>query len=130
LSSSGQTPFWQTLAQSGNLSFPGFTFALTRFINVTSASSVEPGGLFTIGTTNSTLYTGNISWIGIPNNLQSYWLIPMDALSVNGTLIDVNKPNVAIDTGTTLLGGPAAAIAAIYNQIPGSAPASGQYTGQ
>ena len=35
----------------------------------------------------------------------------------------------AIDTGTTLIGGPASAIANIFAQIPGSAPASGNYNG-
>lgn len=35
----------------------------------------------------------------------------------------------AIDTGTTLVGGPSDAIAAIFAQIPGSAPGTGQYEG-
>lgn len=35
----------------------------------------------------------------------------------------------AIDTGTTLVGGPTSSIQAIYAQIPGSAPATGNYEG-
>ena len=35
----------------------------------------------------------------------------------------------AIDTGTTLVGGPSSAIAAIYNEIPGSVPLAGKYEG-
>lgn len=35
----------------------------------------------------------------------------------------------AIDTGTTLVGGPTAAIQALYAQIPGSAPGTGNYEG-
>jgi hypothetical protein len=35
----------------------------------------------------------------------------------------------AIDTGTTLVAGPAAGIAAIYAQIPGSQPGTGSWEG-
>lgn len=35
----------------------------------------------------------------------------------------------AIDTGTTNIGGPSSAIAAIYAQIPGSSAATGQWQG-
>ena len=35
----------------------------------------------------------------------------------------------AIDTGTTLIGGPQSAIAEIYANIPGSSPATGNYEG-
>lgn len=35
----------------------------------------------------------------------------------------------AIDTGTTLVGGPTAAIQSIFAQIPGSAPGTGSYEG-
>jgi cathepsin D len=35
----------------------------------------------------------------------------------------------AIDTGTTLVGGPSSAIAAIFAQIPGSAPGTGDFEG-
>jgi len=51
--------------------------------------------------------------------------------------ITVNKKNVAlpssgiaaIDTGTTLIGGPAAAVSAVYAQIPNSQPLSGNLAG-
>ena len=35
----------------------------------------------------------------------------------------------AIDTGTTLIGGPASEVAAIYAQIPNSVAGSGNYDG-
>lgn len=37
--------------------------------------------------------------------------------------------NAAIDTGTTLIGGPADAIASIFGNIPGSTKGSGDYEG-
>lgn len=52
------------------------------------------------------------------------------ALTVQGA--DVSLPSgsasfAAIDTGTTLIGGPSVLINEIFNNIPGSAPGSGDY---
>ncbi|EGG08706.1 putative aspartic peptidase A1 [Melampsora larici-populina 98AG31] len=135
LSSSGIKPLWQSLLSNPtqyNLSFPGFSFALTRFINQTNASEIEPGGLFTIGTLNTSLLEGEIEFIPLPIGLESYWLIPMESISVNGFSLDLSKQrtkNVAIDTGTTLIGGPADEVAGFYKQIPGALPATGSYQG-
>ncbi|GAA95525.1 uncharacterized protein L969DRAFT_45003 [Mixia osmundae IAM 14324] len=130
LATSNVVPFWQNLVTSGtNLSFPGFSFALTRFIN-TNASIIEPGGIFTLGTLANASYIGDINYNYIPTGMESYWLIPMDGLLLNGTNItSIQGPNVAIDTGTTLIGGPPDDIQAIYSQIPGAAAATGSYEG-
>ena len=40
-----------------------------------------------------------------------------------------SSSQVAIDTGTTLVGGPAEQISQLFAQIPGSAPATGNYEG-
>lgn len=54
------------------------------------------------------------------------------ALTVQGTSISLPSDTAAyaaIDTGTTLIGGPSEYIAEIYAQIPGSAPATGNFDG-
>ena len=54
------------------------------------------------------------------------------ALTVQGTSITLGSGSSsysAIDTGTTLIGGPQAAIQAIYATIPDSSPASGNFEG-
>ncbi|KAG0141483.1 hypothetical protein CROQUDRAFT_51617 [Cronartium quercuum f. sp. fusiforme G11] len=135
LAASGVMPIWQSLlsnASQYNLSFPGFSFALTRFINQTGAKEVEPGGLFTLGTLNSSLFDGEIEFIPLPKGLESYWLIPMGGLDVNGIPVDLGSEitkNVAIDSGTTLLGGPADQVKSFYKHVPGSVPATGSYQG-
>jgi len=51
LAASKLTPYWQTLLNASlatndtdpYLSFPGFAFALSRFINITTADDIEPG---------------------------------------------------------------------------------------
>lgn len=87
-----------------------------------------------MGTLNSSLIEPGepINFISVPQGLQSYWLIPMDGLDVNGFSLDLSSqssPNVAIDTGTTLIGGPADEVRQFYNHVIGSSPATGSYQG-
>jgi len=55
----------------------------------------------------------------------------LQALSVQGNTISIpsGSSNAAIDTGTTLVGGPTSVIQNIYSQIPGSAPGTGNWQG-
>ncbi|THG96621.1 hypothetical protein EW026_g5243 [Hermanssonia centrifuga] len=106
-------------------------FHLTRYVNDSSVRNVEPGGTFTLGSTNSTLYTGEIDYTNIPSGAIGYWTIPLNTISVQSTPIALSgsASYAAIDTGTTLLGGPSDVVAQIYSKIPGSAPGSGNYEG-
>ncbi|KAJ7281574.1 aspartic peptidase A1 [Mycena rebaudengoi] len=120
-------PFWETLASGGAWDSPVMSFQLTRFLNQSGTQALEVGGTFTMGFVNSTLYTGDIEYIDVPTSTNSYWiyLLPGNSVSV-GTGQDAYA---AIDTGTTLVGGPPDQIALIYAQIPGSSPATGRYDG-
>jgi len=134
LASSGVTPFWQSLLDSpsaANFSFSGFSFALTRFGNDSGASLTEFGGIFTLGTLqNDSFVNGTLNFFNVPANLQSYWLIPMQGITLqNVSLPGVGTPNAAIDTGTTLIGGPHDVVSQLYSKIPGAQTAGGQYTG-
>lgn len=54
------------------------------------------------------------------------------AMTVQGNSISLPSGSgsyAAIDTGTTLVAGPASGIAAIYAQIPGSSPGTGEWEG-
>lgn len=54
----------------------------------------------------------------------------MAGITVNGRTVTLPSGNLAaIDTGTTLIGGPSAAVSAVYAQIPGSQPLSGNLAG-
>jgi len=120
LASSGATPWWQALASGGAWDKPLMTFTLTRFTNDTNVKKLEPGGVFTMGFTNSSLYTGDIEYTNLSGSTPSFWLIPMTGITVQGKNTLSAKADIAIDTGTTLIGGPSDDIAAIYAQIPGS----------
>jgi len=132
IASSGAEPLWQTLASSGAWDEPVMAFQITRFTNISQVRTLEPGGTFTMGTLNSSLYTGDIDYVNLPSDGVNYWTLPLTTLTVQGnsiTLPSGKDSYAAIDTGTTLIGGPQDTIAAIYASIPGSEPASGDYEG-
>ena len=57
------TPFWQALGSQ--LSASEMAFYLTRFNDDSNATVEEPGGVFTLGGTNSTLFTGDIEFLNV-----------------------------------------------------------------
>ncbi|KAF8556433.1 acid protease [Imleria badia] len=132
LSSSGAMPFWQALASRGSWDSPLMAFQLTRYNNASNAGDLEPGGSLTMGYVNESLYTGNINYQNIPDGQASFWLQEIASMTVQGKSISLPSGSgsyAAIDTGTTLVAGPASGIAAIYAQIPGSSPGTGPWEG-
>ena len=69
------TPFWETLYNQSKLSSPVFSFYLERYVNDPQQITAAPGGTFTLGGTNASLFTGNIDFIDMPSGtIPSYWL--------------------------------------------------------
>lgn len=122
IASTRSTPFWQGLGSQ--LSASEMAFYLTRFNDDSNAKDEEPGGVFTLGGTNSTLFTGDIEFINMPSGTPTFWLLTMSAITVQGQSVQITTGNAAlaaIDTGTTLIGGPSADVNAIWAAVPGSA---------
>jgi len=86
IASTQSTPFWETLANNGQLTTPEMSFWMTRFRDDPTASEEEPGGVFTLGGTNSSLFTGDIEFLNMPVRTPSFWL-----LSLSCALIPINK---------------------------------------
>lgn len=149
LSSSNSVPFWQAANESefafylqrttdtstvtvsggggggdgGGTGGPGGSGSGYRKRASSSSSSVA-GGYFTLGGTNTSLYTGDINWSSVIS--KSYWLITLGGVSVSNSSVDVGETNkAAIDSGTTLIGGPESVIAAMYAKIDGASAISG-----
>ena len=76
LASTEATPFWQTLNNSNLLSSPEMSFWLARVLNPASQTSLEPGGLFTLGGTNSSLFSGDIEFLNLAGK-PSFWLLSL-----------------------------------------------------
>lgn len=75
IAASGATPFWQTLADNdGTLDSPLMAFQLTRFVDTTTSSSLQPGGTFNLGAVNTSLFTGDIDYQDIPSGEEGYWI--------------------------------------------------------
>ncbi|OCF76939.1 endopeptidase [Kwoniella mangroviensis CBS 8886] len=128
LAYSKATPWWVTLAKSSSWSEPLFAFHLARYRNVAGASSVEAdGGVATFGFLDSSLYSGDVTYVSVSGSAQ-YWQIPMASMTMQGETVSLGSSNMAaIDTGTTLIGGPESIIEAIYANIPGSQRMTGSY---
>ncbi|KAI8996627.1 acid protease [Trametes punicea] len=133
IAASGATPFWQALVENGKtLDSPLMAVQLTRFNDVNNAQTLEPGGTFTLGAVNTSLFTGDIDYQDIPDGQEGYWIQELSGLTVNGNSVQVGSGSAAyaaIDTGTTLVGGPQDVISALYAQIPGSQALTGQNSG-
>ncbi|KAF7362970.1 Acid protease [Mycena venus] len=124
ISSTKAVPFWQGLISSNQLAAPEMAFWLTRFLD-TNFQEEEPGGSFTLGGTNLSLYQGDIEFLPLAGPSQpTYWLLNVSAVTVQGQSLNISTDNTlaAIDTGTTLIGGPTIDVHNLWGQIPGSGP--------
>ena len=85
LASPRAVPFWAALTSANQLNSPAFSFFLTRFISDQNAKDEEPGGVFTLGGTNNTLFTGDIEFLNIQSNgvidQNTFWLLPVTGTS-------------------------------------------------
>ncbi|CCA76801.1 hypothetical protein PIIN_10787, partial [Serendipita indica DSM 11827] len=119
--SSGAIPWWQQASTEWNA--PQMSFYLTRSL---AGSGVQvPGGQFTLGGTNSSLYQGSINFINLVHD--RYWAIPMTAIGIaNNQNIQVGSGNqvAVIDTDMELIYGPASVVDQFYSMIPGARPGS------
>ncbi|CAG7847014.1 SubName: Full=Related to cathepsin d (Lysosomal aspartyl protease) {ECO:0000313/EMBL:CCA71247.1} [Serendipita indica DSM 11827] len=122
--SSGAIPWWQQA--STEWSAPQMSFYLTRSRHGPYATNVEePGGQFTLGGTNSSLYQGSINFINLVHD--RYWAIPMTAIGiVNNKDIQVDSGNqvAVINTDMKFIGGPSSVLDQFYSLIPGARPGS------
>jgi cathepsin D len=72
------TTAWEALIDANRFNAPLFALWITRFNNDSSAASLEPGGVLTLGGTNSSLYTGDIEFIDMPAvSTQTFWQLFM-----------------------------------------------------
>ncbi|WFD21230.1 cathepsin D [Malassezia caprae] len=128
LSTTGTMPFWQILTVRHKLHDYLFSFQLTtNFGSVKSTEEVNAGGVFTLGVLDSQQYSGELTWVPLakgygPDGL-GYWAIDIDKMSVNGRELRMGNMGIAaIDTGTTLIGGPQRLVEQIHSIIPGARP--------
>ncbi|KAL9711468.1 hypothetical protein Ac2012v2_004539 [Leucoagaricus gongylophorus] len=123
IASTGATPFWEALSNGGQLQTKEMSFWLNRLSDDGSAPDVAFGGIFTLGGTNTSLFSGDVEFINLPGSEPSFWLLSLTDITVQGNSISIatgSSAISAIDTGTTLIGGPSAQVQAIWNAVPGA----------
>ncbi|KAG1871567.1 aspartic peptidase domain-containing protein, partial [Suillus subluteus] len=101
------TPFWEALYNANDLAEPLFSFYLERYVNQANQISTAPGGVLTLGGTNSSLYNGSIEYLNLTVVTVQDKTIAIDPLS----------GLAAIDTGTTLIGAPTPIAASIWPNL-------------
>ncbi|KAG9032898.1 hypothetical protein FS842_004024 [Serendipita sp. 407] len=119
LAQSRGTPWWLNVIDE--FEEPEMSFYFSQWNPSDPNDVVTPGGQFTIGGRNTSLYDGDIKFI--PISQQSYWTIPLDSIVVssNTTLSMTGSYGRAIaDTGTTLIAGPNEVVDAFYAAVPGA----------
>lgn len=74
------------------------------------------------------MYSGDVTYVNVGDNAQ-YWQIEMASVTIQGSSVSLGSSNMAaIDTGTTLIGGPESVVASIYAKISGSQRMTGSYS--
>ncbi|KAI0645865.1 aspartic peptidase domain-containing protein [Trametes meyenii] len=126
LASTNAVPFWQALVNNGEFATPEISFWLDRHLDDNNPPEEQSGGVMTLGGTNSTLFTGDIEFIPLTTSgSPTFWMLEMTGATVQGNSVNIPTGSAAlsaIDTGTTLVGGPSDAVKTIYDAIPGSQP--------
>lgn len=133
IASTNAVPFWEALYNANQFSEPYFSFWVERWGNDSKATDTEPGGVLTLGGANTTLFSGSIEFIDMPSgSTPGYWLQNIEGLTVQGKSSQITQGSSqlsAIDTGTTLIGGPSGDVAAFWANVEGSEALSGSNEG-
>ena len=80
LSATQAVPFWQAITNAKLLDTPEMSFWLARDLNPATETSLASGGVFTLGGTNSTLFSGEIEFLDLAAT-PSFWLLPLSSKS-------------------------------------------------
>lgn len=87
--------------------------------NDADETPAAPGGMLTLGGVDPSRFQGDITYA--PLQALDYWRVALDAVVVNGHTVPTGSQNSSIiDTGTSLILGPASQVRALYAHIPGS----------
>ncbi|KAK7063496.1 aspartic peptidase domain-containing protein [Favolaschia claudopus] len=110
---------WRSLLSSNPVDAPEMGIWLPRMQN-TSTSKAPTQGVFTIGGTNSSLYTGPIEFLNSTST--SAWALNITTLTIEGhelTFTQSSDANVIFEN-TDWIYGPTSIVATIWAQVPGA----------
>jgi len=108
------TPVFQNAMNQNTVAYSVFAFDLGD----------QRDGELTIGGYDDDKFTGDISWI--PISEPKYWLVDVDDIKAGS--FSSGATNGVVDSGTSLITGPKAAIQAIASSVGATSNLLGQYT--
>ncbi|XP_038663719.1 cathepsin D-like [Scyliorhinus canicula] len=120
ISVDGVVPVFDNIMKQKLVQRNVFSFYLNR------NPDTQPGGELLLGGTDPKYYTGEFFYLNVTR--QAYWQIQMDKVSIGDTLtLCKDGCSAIVDTGTSLITGPAEEVAALQKSIGAVPLAQGQY---
>ncbi|GCB60678.1 cathepsin D [Scyliorhinus torazame] len=120
ISVDGVVPVFDNIMKQKLVQRNVFSFYLNR------NPDTQPGGELLLGGTDPKYYTGEFFYLNVTR--QAYWQIQMDKVAVGDTLtLCKDGCSAIVDTGTSLITGPAEEVTALQQSIGAVPLAQGQY---
>ncbi|XP_041638722.1 cathepsin D isoform X1 [Cheilinus undulatus] len=120
ISVDGVAPVFDNIMSQKKVEKNVFSFYLNR------NPDTDPGGELLLGGTDPKYYTGDFSYVNISR--QAYWQIPMDKMAVGSQLsLCTSGCQAIVDTGTSLITGPAAEVRSLQKAIGALPLIQGEY---
>ncbi|KIM26185.1 hypothetical protein M408DRAFT_46444, partial [Serendipita vermifera MAFF 305830] len=125
LAESGGTPWWLNVLEQ--FESPEMSFHLAEpSWNAPATDSIAPGGQFTLGGRNASMYDGEIQFV--PILAQDYWSVPLNSIVIPsasggaGTTLTPEEAEISaiIDSGSTIITGPKRLVDAFYAAVEGA----------
>ncbi|XP_078405239.1 cathepsin D [Cetorhinus maximus] len=120
ISVDGVVPVFDNIMRQKLVQRNVFSFYLNR------NPDTQPGGELMLGGTDPKYYTGDFYYLNVTR--QAYWQVQMDKVAVGDTLtLCEGGCSAIVDTGTSLITGPAQEVAALQKSIGAIPLAQGEY---
>ncbi|XP_029453065.1 cathepsin E-like [Rhinatrema bivittatum] len=121
LAVAGAFPVFDRMLSQNLVEEPVFSFHLKR-----TEDSDDDGGELLFGGIDHSLYKGSIHWV--PVTAKGYWQIQLDSVSVGGrNIFCANGCQAIVDSGTSLITGPAVQIRKLQETIGAMPSRYGEY---